>query len=233
MQAQPQPPRCVLWWLRSDARLHDNAALRGALTAAKRRQARVACVYLLPAEQEPTAADVWRHACLSSLDADLRRRYGTRLVCKEGGAEALASLALALGAVSVHAQATPAGSGAEEEAAVATALRASGAELCLHSGHTSVDDLAKLRLPAEHGGVGHFGTMSPFCAAHARATPTASLSEPPTAATFLGVAELPGGQQLAQHAPRMPPRDDWGERLLASWGETPGEDDALRRLDSS
>jgi hypothetical protein len=71
-------------------RLHDNAALLAALTAAASSGGKVACVFVWSEAEEgsagpecprPGAASrVWLHAALASLDADLRRRFATPLL---------------------------------------------------------------------------------------------------------------------------------------------------------
>lgn len=91
-----------LVWFRNDLRLADNPALTAALASG-----RVVPVYVLDTETEgvraPGAASRWwLHHSLASLDASLRA-LGSRLILRHGPAEAaLADVAAACGATSVH-----------------------------------------------------------------------------------------------------------------------------------
>jgi deoxyribodipyrimidine photolyase len=127
-------------------RLHDNAALLAALSAAASSGGRVACVFAWseaeqgtagPACPRPGAASrVWLHAALASLDADLRRRFATPLLLAAAphGA-ALRQLGAALGASRVHAAARYEPALADADAATAAELEAHGMRLELHHGY--------------------------------------------------------------------------------------------------
>ncbi|MFN7209804.1 MAG: deoxyribodipyrimidine photo-lyase, partial [Aggregatilineales bacterium] len=74
----------LIWWLRRDLRLNDNAALSHALQSAQS----VIPVFildasLLNAERLRGARNAWLFEGLRALDADLRR-YGSRLILREG-----------------------------------------------------------------------------------------------------------------------------------------------------
>ncbi|KAG1661782.1 hypothetical protein FOA52_003703 [Chlamydomonas sp. UWO 241] len=129
------------------------------------------------------ASRLWLHMALSSLDADLEREYGpgARVVLRRGPyAEAVRQVAAAVGARRVYfnRRYEPASLMADE--AVTSALVSSGFEL--HSFNGSL-----LREPWEvrvdMGGTawrGHFGSLSPYAAAHARlGTPAARAPLPP------------------------------------------------------
>ncbi|MDW8298792.1 MAG: deoxyribodipyrimidine photo-lyase, partial [Anaerolineae bacterium] len=89
----------LLWWLRRDLRLNDNAALHYALTHAEHvTPVFVLDTTLLNAERLRGARNAWLFDGLRALDADLRR-YGSRLIVREGAPhEILVALCAEVGA---------------------------------------------------------------------------------------------------------------------------------------
>lgn len=226
----------ALWWIRQDPRLRDNAALRGALAEARLHSGRVACVFVAPRESavQGRASRLWLHHSLCSLEAELRSRYGTSLVCLRSQGE-LGDLAATLHASVVHAQRRY-GPAAAADADAERDLAAAGVRLVLHSGFL-LHEPSSIRLPSTHGGKGHFATFSPFYAACQRLpSPPTHLSDPPAASEspFFPAGALSSvGCSLPQLIlAAMPPSTDWGAQLLHSWGGPPSEADALSKLDS-
>ena len=183
----PDAPNVLLWFrpVRSSAqrrvlplsalprqnalRLHDNAALLAALNAAAASGGKVACVFVWSEAEEgsagpecprPGAASrVWLHAALSSLDADLRRRFDTPLLFAAAPhATALRQLGAGVRASRVHAAERYEPTLARCDAATAAHLAAHGMHLHLHPGgllHAPGDVALELS-----GAAGHFGALS-------------------------------------------------------------------------
>ncbi|MCA2959879.1 MAG: deoxyribodipyrimidine photo-lyase [Silvanigrellales bacterium] len=89
--ANPRP--VVIWWLKRDLRVADNAALLGAMEAARRHEAGVVALWLL--EPEDVAAPDFHvrrvkfvRECLSDLEGELAKR-GVALALAEGNAAGL------------------------------------------------------------------------------------------------------------------------------------------------
>jgi hypothetical protein len=168
----------VLLWHRQDLRLHDNAALAAALTQAASRSATVACVFIWSAEEEGAgaaspppggASRLWLHHALAALDADLQRRFNTRLHFAHGPhAQALAALAGELRADVVHCSARYEPAQIAADVATAAALRVAGVALTQHAGfllhepHTVALDMEQW--------AGHFGACVPVRLRHAVAS---------------------------------------------------------------
>ena len=152
-----------------DLRLHDNAALAAALRQAASRSATVACVFIWSLEEEGAgvaspppggAARLWLHHALAALDADLRRRFSTRLLFARGPhAATLATLAAATRADSIHASRRYEPAQVAADSATEAALRDVGLTLTQHAGfllhepNTVAIDMEKW--------VGHFGAHQP------------------------------------------------------------------------
>ena len=149
-------------------RLHDNAALLAALTAAASSGGKVACVFVWSEAEEGTAGPecprpgaasrVWLHAALASLDADLRRRFATPLLFAAAPHGAtLRQLGAGVRASRVHA--------AERyEPALACCDQATAAELAAHGMHLALHPGSLLHPPGDvalelSGGAGHFGAL--------------------------------------------------------------------------
>lgn len=132
----------LIWWLRRDLRLNDNAALYHALQSAQT----VIPVFildasLLNAERLRGARNAWLFEGLRALDADLRR-YGSRLILREGAPQdVLLALCAETATEGVVFNRDYSPYALKRDAAVKSALRARGlsardyADLLIHEPH--------------------------------------------------------------------------------------------------
>ena len=115
-------------WFRRDLRLADHPAL----IAAGADGAEVVPVFVVDPTFAASGAPrlAYLHDCLSSLDAEIRRRSGTGLVIRHGDpADVVPGLAAELGAGTVFVSRDYAPYGRDRDAAVAAALRSAGRTL--------------------------------------------------------------------------------------------------------
>jgi hypothetical protein len=132
----------LIWWLRRDLRLNDNAALHYALTHAEY----VIPVFifdatLLNAERLRGARNAWLFDGLRALNADLAR-HGARLIVREGApADVLLALCAEIGAAGVVFNRDYSPYAVERDSAVQKALHERGllaqscADLLIHEPH--------------------------------------------------------------------------------------------------
>lgn len=200
----------VIWWARRDLRLHDNDALKAALT----HGGQVVPVFVL----DPAllaAADVsekrvaFLFGGLRSLDADLRAR-GSRLIVRRGEPLAeLARLVAEAGAEAIYAEADPWPYGRRRDAAVAAAL-----PLRLTPGVTVFPSDAVLKADG-----GAYTVFTPFSRAWK------ALPQPTPAQLWAPLERLPAPPEAL---PSLPIPD--APTLPAAVPFPPGEAEALRRL---
>jgi deoxyribodipyrimidine photo-lyase len=202
----------ALAWLRRDLRLADNPSLAAAATAD--RLVPVFCLdrRLLTGRHRSGARTQFMLECLRDLDRSLRE-LGTRLVIVDGDpSRELPCLATAVGAESVHACDDVSPYARRRDTAVARALGAAGAELCLHPGLFAVDDPHAVRTQAG----GPHTVFTPYYRAWldaARREPLAAPSSLPPLPSRVAVGRIPRLQALGLRQPLIEP-------LLG--GERPG-----------
>jgi deoxyribodipyrimidine photo-lyase len=210
----------LIWWLRRDLRLNDNAALHYALTHAES----VVPVFifdstLLKAERLRGARKAWLFDGLRALESDLQR-YGSRLIVREGTpAEALLALCAEIGAEGVVFNRDYSPYAAKRDAAVQKALAERGlsahscADLLIHEPH---------EVPSKSGKP--YDVYSPFRRAWE------ALPKPePYAISDAMRAKLRLPDELAA-LPSLP--IPVGEQPVPQPIGLPGEAEALRRLEA-
>ena len=174
------------------------------------------------------ASRLWLNDALASLDSDLRRRYGTKLLFARAPrhSDSLLALCSQLRCRSVHfaRRYEPAQRAADADACAA--LEAAGVKCVQHSGYLMHEpDAIAIDMSSW---VGHFGTLTPFMRACRQSSAGAPLPEPsPESASALFMpadAPPPAGSVPLEFLAlaRMPTRVDgtivdWGASIRAAW----------------
>jgi deoxyribodipyrimidine photo-lyase len=136
-------------WLRRDLRVCDNPALRAALER-HRQLVAVFCLddRLLKGRHASGPRTQFMLECLSDLDASLRER-GSRLVVRRGSPEReLPALARELGASVVNTTSDVSPFALARDRATADALAGAGAQISVHPGVFTVDELDSIHTAA-------------------------------------------------------------------------------------
>ncbi len=208
-------------WFRNDLRLADNPALIAALESGQP----VVPVYVLDEEthgvRAPGAASLWwLHHSLLSLDASLRK-LGSRLILRRGAAEtALADLAAACGATSIHWNRAYEPGARERDTRLKQAFRQRGAIAQSHKASLLFEPWEVTTQAGQP-----FKVFTPFWRA-CRALPPAGAPLP--APKVLSAPPAWPASDALDDWKLLPTAPDWAGGLRASW--TPGEAAAARRL---
>ncbi len=213
----------VIWWIRQDLRVTDNAALLAALTA----RAPVLPVYVLDDEAAGPwapggAGRWWLHHSLASLAESLRTR-GASLILRRGRAEEiLPALAAEVGARAVHAGRLYEPWARARDKRVAAALAERGVAI---EGARTALLFEPWEIRTKTGGP--YGVYTPFSracfAAPAPAQPLPAPERIPCPDT------LPASDDLASWN-LLPTRPDWAGGLREAW--RPGEAGAAARIEA-
>jgi deoxyribodipyrimidine photo-lyase len=211
----------VIWWIRQDLRLTDNAALEAAVAAG----GPVIPLYVLDDEAAGAwapggASRWWLHHSLASLAAALRAR-GARLILRRGRAEeVLPAVAAETGARVVHAGRLYEPWARARDKRVAAALAERG--IAIEGARTALL-FEPWEIRTKTGGP--YGVYTPFSracfAAPAPAQPR------PAPARIPSPAAHPASEDLDAWG-LLPTRPDWAGGLRETW--TPGEEGAAARL---
>ena len=225
-----QQTRGTIVWVRvNDMRLHDNPAL----VHAAERQAPVHLVFVWADAEDAddgrwrlggTAAALWIHHALSSLDAALKQKYsgfaGITFRTATSAAACLKQMAGECGADVVVTSRSFDPAGTRTERAVSLALGEVGVKLVALNSFL-LHDVEEIRVDMTEWR-GHFGTLTPFLTAcHMRTVPHPL---PPPSAFRLPRAQvaLQGCSLDKLGLARMPIRGDgsvkdWASPILSSW----------------
>jgi len=213
-----------LLWFRRDLRLEDNAALAA---AAREADALVPVYVHAPAEEgewAPGAASRWwLHASLKALSQALAARGSRLLVLEEScSSEAIARLARAVGARTVHWNRLYEPHLAARDAMVARALAEAGIEARSYPGHLLLEH-ASLR----SAGNAPYRIYTPFARAAEKA-----LRLPAPLPAPARLPPLPPGlpEGVSVEDLRLRPRIPWDAGLHEIW--KPGEAGAHERLEA-
>ncbi len=213
----------VIWWIRQDLRVTDNAALMAALATG----APVLPLYVLDDDAAGAwapggAGRWWLHHSLASLGDALHAR-GAALILRRGRAEeVLPALAAEIGARAVHAGRMYEPWARARDKRVAAALAERG--IAIEGARTALL-FEPWEIRTKTGGP--YGVYTPFSracfAAPAPPQPTPAPDRIPAPAT------LPASDDLATWG-LLPTRPDWAGGLRETW--TPGETGAAARLEA-
>eukprot|EP00933_Yihiella_yeosuensis_P068404 TRINITY_DN7398_c1_g1_i1.p1 TRINITY_DN7398_c1_g1~~TRINITY_DN7398_c1_g1_i1.p1 ORF type:complete len:738 (+),score=145.53 TRINITY_DN7398_c1_g1_i1:114-2327(+) len=220
----------TLVWLRPfDLRLHDHPAF----SYAAQRRLPVHVVFVWSDAEDAaegewqlagTAAAVWLHQAIASLDASLKQKYSQKVVVRTGKSIASAVLAAAqegcVDEVVTSCACEPSGpSGRTTDAVVKMALEAAGIKLRSFNSFL-LQDINEVRVDLSTYR-GHFGTLQPFHqACMLRPAPPRPKPEPP--ALERPSQELSCDGLAALGFARMPKRCDgsvvdWAAPMLEAW----------------
>ena len=233
----------VLYWLRQDLRLVDNEALVRAAADATANNAQVTFTYIHSPDEDgndthswrPGAASrFWLHHALSSLDKELRYRYGASIIFRKADYyETLVDIAAGVGAGAVYFSKRYEPAMMHTDLKIAESLKTAGL-------HVSTFNTSLLREPGEvkldmSTWRGHFGTLMPYYAAFEKVK--RSIGKPLEVPKTLPVPKDPPvctGSLEDLGLAAMPRRKDgtcvdWGQGIKMHWGDM-SESDALVRL---
>jgi deoxyribodipyrimidine photo-lyase len=212
----------VIWWVRQDLRLADNAALSAAAAAG----APVLPVFVLDdaaagARAPGAASRWWLHMSLAALAADLAAR-GLPLVLRRGDSRrVIPALAEETGAQAVFAGRMYEPWARERDKAVAAALGSRGVTI---EGARTALLFEPWEIRTKTGGP--YGVYTPFSRACFAAAPPPQPA--PAPARLATPAAVPASDRIEDWG-LLPSRPDWAGGLRETW--QPGEAGAAKRLD--
>ncbi len=221
--AEEKDRKPVVVWFRDDLRLNDNPALHLAA------QTGSAVIPLFILDEESRGLRVrggaqrwWLHHSLASLGEALSKR-GSQLVLRRGPAlDALLGVIEASGAGAVHWNRRYTPGGIATDTAIKEALSARGIEVHSFAGRL-IHEPARLETKAG----GPYKVYTPFWRAlEGGEEPREPLPAP---SSLRGPKRLPASDRLKSWA-LLPEKPNWASEIARTW--TPGEDEALARLDA-